>query len=544
MKLLHLPSKSITGAAFVISATTLISRFMGILRDRVLAHQYSTGPIIDAYYAAFKIPDLIYNLLIVGALTAGFIPTFTKLLENDKTKAWKLASNILNIIGISLILLCSAGMIFSQQLSALIAPGFNNSSKELVSTFTKIIFLSPIFLGISMVMGGILQSLRHFFIYSIAPLFYNLGIILGATVLVPLLHSPNGLAWGVVLGAFLHCAIQVYGAFRSGFRWSFYLNLKDEATRVVGKLMIPRTLGLAITQFNSIIITVIASTLPMGSIAVYNYAGNIQAVPAGLIGIPFALAVFPLLSSNIATNDKTEFNKNLSATLRQILFLIIPLSVIFLLLRAQIVRVILGSGRFNWTDTINTANALAFFSLGLFAQSLLPLLARAFYALSDTMTPFLIGIVSELVSIIFAILAMQETTKSLRWFYGINGLALASAIGVILNVVTLFIFLRRKTGNLDDQKIISLLYKTALAALGMGVTIQVFEQIMARLVDMSRFWGILTHGFVSGIAGLSVYVIICYTLQVEEVAHIALSLRKKWLKIRNVPEILPDHESV
>jgi putative peptidoglycan lipid II flippase len=139
---------------------------------------------------------------------------------------------------------------------------------------------------------------------------------------------------------------------------------------------------------------------------------------------------------------------------------------------------------------------------------------------------------------------MQETTKSLRWFYGINGLALASAIGVILNVVILFIFLRRKTGNLDDQKIISLLYKTALAALGMGMTIQVFEQIMARIVDMSRFWGILTHGFVSGVAGLCVYVIICYTLQVEEVAHIALSLRKKWLKIRNVPEILPDHESV
>jgi putative peptidoglycan lipid II flippase len=544
MKLLHLPSKSITGAALVISATTLISRFMGILRDRVLAHQYSTGQIIDAYYAAFKIPDLIYNLLIVGALTAGFIPTFTKLLEKDKTKAWQLASNILNIIGISLIVLCTAGMFFSPEISNIIAPGFNESGKALVSTFTKIIFLSPIFLGISMVMGGILQSLRHFFIYSIAPLFYNLGIILGATILVPLLHSSTGLAWGVVLGAFMHCSIQVYGALRSGFRWSFYLNLKDEATRTVGRLMIPRTLGLAITQFNSIIITVIASTLPMGSIAVYNYAGNIQAVPAGLIGIPFALAVFPLLSINIATNNKMEFNKNISSTLRQILFLIIPLSIVFLLLRAQIVRVILGSGRFNWTDTINTANALAFFSFGLFAQSLLPVLARAFYALSDTMTPFVIGIVSELISIIFAILAMQPTTKSLHWFYGINGLALASAIGVILNVLTLFIFLRRKTGDLEDQKIISLIYKTVLAGIGMGITIQLFEQLMSKIVDMERFWGVFMHGLFSGLAGLCVYVIICYTLRVDEVAHIASSMKKKWLRIKNVPEILPDHESV
>jgi len=541
MKLLHLPSKSITGAAFILAGTTLLSRIMGMLRDRVLAHEYSIGTTIDAYYAAFKIPDLIYNLLIIGSLTAGFIPTFTKLLhQENKNDAWKLANNILNILAISLIVLCGIGILLSPHLSFLIAPGFDSSTKELTSMFTRIIFLSPFFLGISMVLGGILQSFRHFFIYSIAPLFYNLGIIIGALILVPLI-GISGLAWGVVLGAVLHCSIQLYGAYQSGFRWQWYFNLKDSSTKLIAKLTIPRTLGLAITQFNTIVITVLASTLAIGSVGIYNYAHNIQAVPTGLIGIPFALAVFPLLSAATARKDMAEFNSLLFSTIRQIFFLIIPLSILFLLLRAQIVRVILGSGKFDWTATVNTANALAFFSLGLCAQSLLPILARAFYALSDTLTPFVIGIISELISIITALILIRPqfnfSNRFFSSFYGVNGLAFATSFGVILNIVLLFIFLRRKTKYLEGQKLLTLFYKISLAGLAMGVAIQVSEILISHLVNMNTFFGILLHGVISGIIGLLVYTIICYICKVEEVAHTYLSLKKKWLKMRNIPEM-------
>jgi putative peptidoglycan lipid II flippase len=390
-----------------------------------------------------------------------------------------------------------------------------------------------------MIMGGILQSLRQFLIYSFAPLLYNLGIILGVLVLVPLIGT-SGLAWGVVLGAFLHCSLQIYGATHNGFRWKPTFNLTDKNTRLIGRLMLPRTLGLAVTQLNNVIITVLASTLPVGSVTIYNLANNLQGFPTGLIGIPFALAVFPVLSAAIANNDEQDFIKNISGALRQILFFIIPLTLIFLILRAQIVRVVLGSGNFDWTATITTANTLAFFSFGLFAQSLLPLLARGFYALSDTMTPFVIGIISELVSIIIAIVLIKPEIgifHSTPWLQGVIGLAFASSLGVILNVVLLFIFLRRRLGNLEGQKLLTLSYKIAIAGLFMASVIQLSKYPLGNWLDLSHFSGILLQGLISGTMGLLVYAGICHVLKVEEFKHVYQSLKRKWLKIRTIPEI-------
>jgi putative peptidoglycan lipid II flippase len=206
IKLFNSRSKSVTGAALIISVATLISRITGLVRDRIFAHYFSAGPTMDAYYAAFKIPDLIYNLLIIGALSAGFIPTFTKLFNQneDKTEAWKLANNVLNITAASLIILSIICIAFAGFFAPIIAPGFSADSQQLVAQMTRIMFGSTVLLGISMVIGGILQSLRAFFLYSLAPIFYNLGIIAGAVIFVPL-FGTTGLAWGVVLGAFFAC---------------------------------------------------------------------------------------------------------------------------------------------------------------------------------------------------------------------------------------------------------------------------------------------------------------------------------------------------
>lgn len=527
LKILNSQSKTITGAAIILAGATLINKAIGILRDRTIAHYFGTGEITDAYYAAFKIPDLVYNLLVVGALTAGFIPTFTKIFYqySDKNPAWKLASNILNILGASLIILALIGAIFAKQITPLVAPGFSPDNTRLVADFTRVMFFSPVLLGLSMVLGGILQSLRRFVLYSIAPIFYNLGIILGASILVPT-FGPIGLAYGVVIGAFFHFFLQLIGAWQAGYRWQWIFNLKDTNTKIIGKLMIPRTMSLAVGNLNTIVTTILASILPTGSVAAYNFADNLQWVPIGIIGISFALAVFPVLSTAIAEKDHDKFSKNFFGTFRQIFFFIIPITIIFLLLRAQIVRVILGSGAFDWNATINTADALAFFSLGLFAQSLIPLLARAFFALSNTKTPFIISIVSSFVNVGASLLLMKPL--------GISGLALASTIGAVTNFGLLFIFLKKSIKKLEAEQNISTVWKILTSGLIMALVVQSLKYPLAKIFNQDYFFGILGQGLVAGLAGLFIYGILCYILKLEEMNIFIQSLHKKWLKLRNI----------
>lgn len=290
--------------------------------------------------------------------------------------------------------------------------------------------------------------------------------------------------------------------------------------------MIPRTLGLAITQFNLVIVTMLASLLPVGSITAFNFANNLQAVPIGIIGIPFAVAIFPLLSATAAQGDNKMFVNYLVNTMRQVFFLVVPMTVLIMLLRAQIVRTIYGTGAFDWTATTNTADTLAFFSLGLIAQCLIPLLARAFYALSNTKTPFVIGVISELISIICALLLMKPM--------GVAGLALATSIGVIVNMILLLISLRGQTKTLEEEKLFPLIFKIAAATLVMGLVVQALKYPLAKILDQQYFWGIFGQGLIAGVAGLVVYASLCYILKIPEFIQFKDSLQKRWLRARNV----------
>ncbi|MFA6105044.1 MAG: murein biosynthesis integral membrane protein MurJ [Patescibacteria group bacterium] len=530
-------SKSVTGAAILISTATLLSRLIGIIRDRTFAHFFGAGSVMDAYYAAFKIPDLIYSLLIAGALTAGFIPTFTRLFyeSEDKSKAWKLTNNIISIVGVALLILGGLGIIFSPFLVKIVAPGFPPEQLKLVNTFTRIMLISPFLLGISMVIGGVLQSLRQFLLYSIAPIFYNFGIIIGIVFFTKFLGIA-GLAWGVAFGSLLHLSVQIYGVIKNGYRWHWHFNLKDPDTRLIGKLMLPRTFGLAVNQINTVVITVIASFLPLGSVAIFNYANNLQDVPTGIIGIPFALAVFPILSRLTSPENRGEFGALISSTVRQILFLVIPLSVCFLLLRAQITRVVLGTGAFDWNATIQTADTLAFFTLSLFAQSLIPLFARAFYSLNNTMTPFLISIISELICIIGALLFMKPL--------GVAGLALAKSISALINMSALAILLRKEVREIIDDKLLPLILKTSVAALVMGIIIQYLKYPLAQIFDQHYFWGILMQGLIAALVGILAYGFICTVLRVDEMIHLKNSFKKRWLRLWNIGEGIDQAEKL
>lgn len=519
-------SKTITGAAIILGAASFVSRLIGIIRDRIFAHTFGAGTVLDSYYAAFRIPDLIYNLIIVGTLSAGFIPIFTELLNKDKKEAWRVTNSVINILGLSLVIICSVLFIFTPQLIPYLVPGFSAENIATTITLTRIMFLSPILLGVSGIISSVLQSFKSFLIYSITPIVYNIGIIIGALFFVPTM-GINGLAYGVILGALLHLSIQIPDLLRYGFKYELIFDIKNSAVKKIGKLMIPRALGLATTQLNLLAITILASTVGAGSITVFNFANNIQQFPIGIIGISFAIAAFPTLSQLVAEGKKEQLSELLSQAIRQVLFFMIPLTIIFLLLRAQIVRVILGSGEFDWTATIDTANTLAFFSLSFFAQALAPLLMRAFFALHDTWTPFLIGMTSAIINIVLG--------SYLKNIIGVSGLALAFSISMAIQLSLLWLSLRKKIGNLQENKLLQSLNKISFAALVMAIFVQFIKNPIANIVDMTRLWGILTQGAIAGIFGLIIYCAICYMLKLEEIIQLRASLERRFLKLKNVP---------
>jgi len=524
------PSRSVASAAFIITLAGLASRLLGLLRDRFLASTFGAGSVLDAYYAAFRVPDLIYNLLIMGALSAAFIPVFTALLSQDSEKeAWKLANGIINIALAVIFGLSAILAVFAPWLMKIITPGFDQERMAMVVTFTRIMFLSPLLLGLSGIFGGILTSYKKFIVYSLAPIFYNLGIIFGVLVLCRW-FGPVGLAWGVVFGALMHMLVQLPAVYHSGFNFNFNLKaaVKNYHVRKVFGLMFPRMMGIAVSQINLLVITIFASLLAAGSLAIFNFAQNLQSVPLGLFGISFSIAVFPVLSALSAKNERSQFVAVFSETFRQIIFFVIPLSIAFLLLRAQIVRVVLGAGKFDWQDTILTFQCLEIFSFSLFAQSLIPLLARSFYALHDTKTPFYIALSSEAVNILLVL--------SLIGRMQLLGLAVAFSVSSIFQMFLLLFILRSRFDSLDDSRIIAATFKISFASLAAGVAIQLAKSSLVRfkLVDMETFMGVFTQLSAALVLGMITFIIFSYILKIEEFFNFKNSLSKRLFKTKQV----------
>lgn len=523
-------STGIAAAAILVGVFSLVSRILGIFRDRILAGEFGAGQILDAYYSAFRIPDLIYNLIILGALSAGFIPIFSNLIKkmrcddgfyfcyskSGNKEAWDLVSNILNLLILVLAVFSIIGLFFAPQLVNLIAPGFSPELKATAVLLTRIMFLSPIFLGISSLLGGILQSFKNFLIFSLAPIFYNLGIIAGALFFVPIM-GVSGLAWGVVLGAFLHMIIQVPSVKILGFRWRVFINLREENLRKILRMMIPRTLSLAINQINLLVVTIVGSTLVSGSLAIFNLANNLQSFPIGIFGISFAVAAFPALSASAFNREKLV--NNFSYALRQILFFIIPSTILLITLRAQIIRVILGTGAFSWRDTVLTIDTLGFFALSLFAQATIPLLTRVFYARQNSKAPFYIGLIIVVINVFLSLFFGKRM--------GVAGLALALSISSILNFMILWMWLYFEIGDLDQRRIIRSVIKFSVAGLVAGFFIQAGKSIVWPFIDMTTFLGVLTQGLVAGILGLGVYFLLCYIMKSEEMLELIEVIKRK-----------------
>lgn len=541
-RIFYSQTKTITFAAFILAVSALISRFLGLIRDRLLAGHFGAGSELDIYFAAFRIPDFVYGLLIAGGITAAFLPVFAEHFEGGKEKepgsewsqkALDLTNNVLNCFLLLLILVCSILAIFTPFIVKFIIPGFSPENRALTVTLTRIMFLSPIFFGLSSIFSGILHYFNRFLSYSLAPILYNLGIIFGILFLVPI-FGIFGLVYGVIIGALFHLLIQIPAAKISGYRYKQIFNLKSPGLRKIFRLMLPRTLGTAAYQINLIVVTAIASTLIAGSITVFNFSNNLHYFPIGLIGISFAVSSFPAFSRTLANGQKKEFLESFSSSFRQILFLVVPISFLVFLLRAQIVRLILGTGQFGWLETRLTAACLGLFCFGIIAESVIPILSKTFFALQDTKTPVLIGIFSMLINIVFCFLfvfllrfpnSFSNFSAVFLKLQGIKnieviGLPLALSLAALFQAVLLLIFLYRKIGGLRIKEIVYSLAKILIAGFSMFYITYLVRQISADFVDMSTFLGVFLQTLLAGATGMFVYFLITFFLKSPELETI------------------------
>jgi len=456
-KIFNSQTKTITRGALIIGASYFISAILGLIRDRLLAGRFGAGLELDVYFAAFRIPDFVYNILILGGLIVAFLPLFAEYFSRNKDEVWQMANHVLNAFLIFLISISFIFFILTPWLIKWLFPGFGEEHYKLAIPLIRLLFLSPIFFGISNLLSGILQYFQRFFIYSLTPILYNLGIIFGILFLVPY-FGIFGVGMGVVFGAFLHMAIQIPTAINCGFSYKFLLDFKYPALKRIFKLMVPRVFGVAAQQINLIVITAIASTITAGSIAIFSISNNFQSLPVGIIGASFAVAIFPALSRFFAENQKKEFLENFSSIFRQILFFVIPVSVLIFLLRTPIITFIYKTGKFTLSDVQLTSACLGIFALSIFAQSLIPLLARAFFSLQDTKTPTLITFWAVSLNIIlcFSFVWLLKSpnifSNSLIEFFSLFrnentsllGLPLAFSISAIFQFILLYFSFKQK----------------------------------------------------------------------------------------------------
>jgi len=510
-------------AALLIAGFSILSKILGAVRQAVLAHSFGAGGEIDIYVASFRLPDLLFNFLVIGTLSVAFIPVFVARLKSDREGAFALASTIFNVTALAMGVLAVLGALFAGVLIQLIVPGFSAEAQSITASMTRIMMLSPLLFSMSTVLTSVLHSHKRFLLAAVAPLFYNAAIIFGVLYFYPRFGLP-GLAWGVVLGAFLHFAVQSPSAFKLGLRLKNGTVFGDPDIKKIARLFIPRIFGIDLGQVSLLIASVVGSTLVSGSLAIFYFADDLRAVPLGVFAIPFAVASFPLLSEFFAKKDFAGLKDFLSKTIVQILFLIIPISILVLLTRAQIVRLVLGAGegtRFDFGATKQTAQALGFFMLSLFSQSLVPILAKTFYAMQNTVIPVLTAIASAVLNISLALYLVK--------ILGAEGMALAFSTASLFNMSVLFFLLHKRLGGLRDKFIAVRVVKIAIASVAMAVLTFVTLYGVAPIVDMRTYAGVFIQAASAFAVALASYLFVGKLIGLTEADEI-IKVGNVWFK--------------
>ena len=511
--------RQIVRAASIVMVAFALSRVLGLVRQMVIAGQFGTGVEMDAYQAAFRLPDLLFQLMAGGALGSAFIPTFTGYLtRGDRAGARHLVSAIINLVLVILTLTAVVGALVAPWLVEwIIAPGFDAPTTALTVRLMRVMLISSVIFGVSGVLMGALNAHQHFLLPAVAPMLYNLSIIGGTLFLAPSM-GVMGLAAGVVVGSALHLLVQVPGLIHFDVRYKPVLTVQDPGVREVARLMGPRVLGLAVVQLNFLVNTNLASRLGEGAVSAINFAWLLMLLPQGVFAQAVATAAFPTFAKQVARGERAAMRSALAATLRAIFALSLPAAVGLAVLRGPLIAMLFERGAFGETSTDLVAWALLFYALGLVAHAGLEIVARAFYALHDTKTPLLIGGGAMLLNVALS-LALPPLFESLGWLPH-GGLALANSLATTLELLGLLWIIRGRLQGLEEQRSrLTILRSTAAAALmglALGALLWALPEVNPLLLGPA------------GIAlGATVYAGAAWALGVEEVRAIAAGVARR-----------------
>ncbi|NLC77110.1 MAG: murein biosynthesis integral membrane protein MurJ [Clostridia bacterium] len=507
----------IAKAAGLIMMTMVLSRLLGYVRDVVIYANFGQNRITDAYNAAFSVPDFLYMLLVGGALSSAFIPVFSGYLARDREKdAWEVAGIVLNWVLILLFVGIGAGLMYTPQLINLLVPGFPPESMGLTVHMTRIMFFQVVLMAVSGIVTGILHSYKHFTAPAIGSVLYNLGIIV-AGYFLSRLYGITGFALGVVIGALLHLAVQLPVLKRTGINYRFSLDFRHPGVLQLLKLLIPVLIGLSVMQVNLLISQNLASGLPGGMLTALRTGQRLMQLPIGVFAIAISVAFFPTLTEYAARRDLRAFGQGVSLGFRFILFLALPATVGLMVLRVPLIRLLFEVGLFTPENTAATANALLFYSVGICAYASIQLLSRTFYALQDTVTPVVIGILTIGINIVLN-LALREPL-------GHGGLALAYSLAGLFNMGGLFWVLRRKlAGAIKWRVLLPSFGKSLIASLVMGIALHFTASGGEAWFDVATKKGQLLQMSLALAAGMLTYGGVALALKMEE----AELVRRLW----------------
>lgn len=529
-------------AAYVLAIFALASQVLALFRDRLLANKFGAGSELDIYYAAFRIPDLLFVLFASVLSVYVLLPFVTKAKEESNMSASNILSSMLTLFLFVYFIVAIIAFFTAPYLIGYLFPGFSGEAQVITVSVMRILLIQPLLLGVSSLFGVVTQLNNYFVLYALSPVLYNIGIIFGALFLYPI-FGLTGLAYGVLIGAFFHVVIQVPLIMKSKLCFGLTKNINTQVLIEIAKVAVPRAITLSLNQIMLLVIFGIATTMSVGSVAVLQFAYNLQSVPLAIIGMSYSIAAFPTLASLLVQKKQEEFNNYVITALRHVIFWSLPVVVLVVVLRAQLVRVLLGSGSFDWSDTRLTAAALAIFVISLVAQSFLLLIVRAFYAGGYTRLPLMVTLVGTCISTILAIIFYQFFIHLLPFQYFVANLfrlqnvtgaevlmlPLGYSAGTIIQMFVMLLAANR-TFKMSLGKII----KPAFVSLGASIVGGFFAYValafLVEGVNQERFMGIFLQGFVAGLMGIIGVIIGYRLLKSPEMHEIYMSYRSRILK--------------
>jgi putative peptidoglycan lipid II flippase len=461
-------ARTLARAGLIVSTAFLVSRVLGWIRLVVIANAVEDPAELDAFFAAFRIPDLLFQLVAAGALSSALIPVVAGVLASDgEGRAWRVVSTVANLMLVALLVLGGFVLVFADRLVPLYTSGFDPATMARTVELTRIMVLSPIFLALGAVATSVLNTRGRFAAAALAPIVYNVAIIGAAILLTPRLGAI-GLAFGVVAGSISHLLVQVQPLRTIGFHYTPRIDAADPAARTALRLMAPRAVGLGATQITFVVLTALATTVGLGAVTAFTIAFTLLQIPIGVIGVPLGVVLFPSLSQEAAEGDHVEFVGLLTRAMRLLAFVMLPVGVLAAILRVETVALLFGG--FDPAAIRLTADTFLAFLPGLPAHAFIAVLARAFYARQDTLTPVLAAIGAVILNTTLAIVLVGG--------YGLPGIALAIAIAAWLEAATLIVLLRRREGPLGLATVASVALRTLLAAAAAGAVALLFHGVI------------------------------------------------------------------